>query len=99
MEALLEATPRARWTFLTNHAHVLLAIARDPGTTTRNIAAEVGITERAVRAIVSDLEETGYVSSERVGRRKRYTIDTDRPLRHPMAAHHAVGELISLLGS
>jgi DNA-binding transcriptional ArsR family regulator len=90
---------RAGWMFLTNHAHVLVAIARDPGATVRSIAAQVGITERAVGAIVRDLEDEGYVTSQRIGRRKLYAIDPSRPFRHPLAAHHAVGELISILGS
>lgn len=92
-----EQSTRPSWMFLTNHAHVLLSIARDPGTTTRQIADQVGITERAVRTIVSDLETSGYVSAERIGRRKRYTIDPTRPFRHPLAARHAVGELIAVL--
>jgi DNA-binding transcriptional ArsR family regulator len=92
------STGRPKWHFLTNHAHVLLAIARDPGATARQIADEVGITERAVTGIVADLEQEGYVTSERVGRGKRYTVDPSRPFRHPMASHHAIGELIAILG-
>ncbi|GAB7039096.1 MULTISPECIES: helix-turn-helix transcriptional regulator [Catenuloplanes] len=90
-------TPSARtWTFLTNHAHVLLAIAREPTARLRDVAASVGITERAAQAIVADLEEAGYLHRERVGRRNEYTIDTTGSFRHPAEADHRIGELIAL---
>jgi DNA-binding MarR family transcriptional regulator len=90
-------TPATRgWTFLTNHAHVLLAIAREPTARLRDVAASVGITERAAQAIVADLEAAGYLHRERVGRRNEYTINTAGRFRHPAAADHRIGELIAL---
>ena len=73
-----------RWTFLTNHAHVLLCIAADPTIRVREVAALVGITERAAQRIVADLEAEGYISHERVGRRNRYEVHPTLPLRHPL---------------
>lgn len=87
----------AEWTFLTNHAHVLLAIASDPTLRLRDISAIVGITERTTVGIISDLEEAGYIKRERVGRRNRYVLDRSRPLRHPREAHHQVGELLEAI--
>lgn len=89
------ATARG-WTFLTNHAHVLLAIAREPTARLRDVAASVGITERAAQAIVADLEAAGYLRRERVGRRNEYTINTAGRFRHPTEADHRVGDLIAL---
>jgi predicted ArsR family transcriptional regulator len=86
------------WTFLTNHAHVLLAIARDPDVRLRDIADLVGITERTAVGLVSDLEAGGYVRRERVGRRNTYELVPGRPLRHPLEAHHEVGELLDAIG-
>ncbi|MBK9180648.1 MAG: helix-turn-helix domain-containing protein [Acidimicrobiales bacterium] len=88
---------RASWTFLTNHAHVLLCIAEDPGARLRDVATRVGITERAAQSIVADLVATGYLTRERVGRRNHYEIHPARPLRHPIERHHDVGELLALL--
>lgn len=87
------------WTFLTNHAHVLLCLARDPEARLRDVAALVGITERATQRIVAELEEDGYLEKEREGRRNRYRLDPDRPLRHPLEADHAVGEVLDVLGT
>jgi len=89
----------AGWTFLTNHAHVLLVIARDPQITLREVAARVGITERATQKIVADLEEGGYLTRARHGRRNSYTISTGQPFRHPLAAGHGVDELLGILAS
>jgi DNA-binding IclR family transcriptional regulator len=86
-----------RWTFLTNHAHVLLCLARDPEVRLRDVAERVGITERAAQRIVADLQAEGYITSERVGRRNKYIIHPDAPLRHPIEERNAVGTLISLL--
>lgn len=85
------------WTFLTNHAHVLLCIRRDPDIRLRDVAQLVGITERATQKIVADLGEAGYLSVERVGRRNRYSIEGRQPLRHPLERSHEVGELLDLL--
>lgn len=85
------------WTFLTNHAHVLIAITRDPELRQRDIAHVVGITPGAVVRILHDLEENGYVTAERIGRRNRYHINADMTLRHPLEANHSVGDLINSL--
>jgi DNA-binding MarR family transcriptional regulator len=89
-----------RWDFLTNHAHVLVCVARDPGIRLRDIAAAVGITERAAHRILSELVDEGYVVRERHGRRNRYEVRTELPLRHPLAGQHEVGDLLgALIGS
>jgi DNA-binding Lrp family transcriptional regulator len=85
------------WTFLTNHAHVLLCIAREPEVRMRDVAHMVGITERAVQRIVADLEDAGYIERIRLGRRNRYEIRTHRPLRHPIERHERVASLIALV--
>lgn len=85
------------WTFLTNHAHVLVCLARDPELRQRDLAALIGITERATQVILDDLEASGYLSRERVGRRNRYQLILDRPLRHPLESSHSAEELIGLL--
>jgi predicted transcriptional regulator len=84
---------------VTNHAHVLECIASNPGARLRDIAATVGITERTVAAIVSDLEAAGYLTRTRVGRNNRYAVHDQLPLRHPQHRHRTVGELIQFLGS
>ena len=91
------STAPASWDFLTNHAHVLTCIAEDPGIRLRDIAAAVGITERAAHRILSELVEEGYVRRERHGRRNRYTIVSDRPLRHPLVQQREVGDLLEIL--
>ncbi|MEM7093396.1 MAG: winged helix-turn-helix domain-containing protein [Actinomycetota bacterium] len=85
------------WTFLTNHAHVLIALSRDPELRQKDIAYHVGITVGAVHRILHELEDAGYVTSERVGRRNRYTIDTAMPLRHPLENEHTINDLITSL--
>lgn len=92
-----ESAPTNRWTFLTNHAHVLILIYSNPDMILRQIAQIVGITERAVQRIVHELEEEGYLVRERVGRRNHYSVVIDRPLRHPVEANHSIGELLRLL--
>jgi DNA-binding MarR family transcriptional regulator len=86
------------WTFLSNHGHILLCIARDPDVRVREIAQAVGLTERAVQRILGELEEAGVISRRRRGRRTHYYIDERFPLRHPIEAHHSVGELLRLAG-
>ena len=88
---------QSSWTFLSNHAHVLLCIGRDPDVRIRDIADLVGITERAAQGIVGDLVAEGYLVRERVGRRNRYQIRADLALRHPLEANHQIGELVDLL--
>ena len=89
--------PAAGWTFLTNHAHVLFCIARDPEVRLRDVAARVGVTERAVQRIVTDLEAGGYLAVSKEGRRNRYRIHDERRLRHPIERHLAVASLIELV--
>jgi hypothetical protein len=84
------------WTFLTNHAHVLLAIARDPNARLRDVAAEVGVTERAAQAIVADLEAGGYLRRSRVGRRNQYAVNGAGHFRHPAEADRQIGDLLAL---
>jgi uncharacterized membrane protein len=86
-----------RWDFLTNHAHVLLCVAHDSGIRLREIAASVGITERGAHKILSQLVEEGYVLRERRGRRNRYKVKPELPLRHPLVAEREVGELLGVL--
>jgi hypothetical protein len=87
----------SRWDFLTNHAHVLLCIARDPGIRLRDIAAAVGVTERGAHKILSDLVDEGYVLRERHGRRNRYKVKPELPLRHPLVHDRKVGDLLNVL--
>ena len=87
----------ADWTFFTNHAHVLLCIARDPEIRVRDLAVRVGITERAAQRIVADLVHDGYVERTREGRRNRYRVREDLPLRHPVEQPHRVGEVVAVL--
>lgn len=85
------------WTFLTNHAHVLLCISQDQDILLREVAARVGITERAAQQVVTDLVRAGYLTRTRVGRRNRYVVVPQRPLRHPIERDHAIGELLAVL--
>jgi len=87
----------AGWTFLTNHAHVLWCLYREPELRLRDVAAQVGITERMVQKIVAELAEAKYLSVQKQGRRNVYRLTADRPLRHPLEAHCSVGELLELL--
>jgi len=85
------------WTFLTNHAQVLLCIANDPDIRLRDVAETVGITERAAQRIVVDLAEGGFLERERHGRRNRYRINEKTEMRHPAQQGHEIGELLNLL--
>jgi hypothetical protein len=85
------------WTFLTNHSHVLICLARDPQLRLRDLAEQVGITGRAVQGIVKDLEVAGCLTRHREGRRNRYDIVVDRPMRHPVERHHVVGDLLDAM--
>lgn len=87
----------ADWTFLTNHAHVLVVIARDGSPLLKDVALEVGITERAVQRIVADLEADGYLERSRKGRRNTYRVITRRPLRHPIESHRSIADLLKLI--
>ncbi len=85
------------WTFLSNHTHVLVALAAQPGATLREVAASVGITERAVQRIVAELEAAGALVREREGRRNHYLIQRRLRLRHPLESHRTIGELLDLV--
>jgi DNA-binding MarR family transcriptional regulator len=87
----------ATWSFLTNHARVLICIAEDPGIRLREIGEAVGITERAAHRIVGELADAGYVSRRRVGRRNRYTIRSDLPVPDALARNRRVGDLLAAL--
>lgn len=87
----------ATWTFLSNHTHVLVCIARDPAVTMREVAGKVGITERAVQRIVRDLVDGGYLTRDRQGRHNVYTVRTARPLRHPLEAGTDLQALLDVL--
>ena len=89
--------PAAGWTFLTNHARVLLCIARDPGVRLLDIAQRVGITERSSYGIVQDLADAGYIVKEKAGRRNRYRIRAHLPLREPTSRERTVGDILALL--
>jgi len=86
------------WTFLTNHAHVLVCLARDPGERLRDVASQVGITERAVQKIVMELEAAGALTRTRVGRRNSYEIHRKQHLRHPVEHSKTIGELLRMAG-
>ncbi len=85
------------WRFVTNHAHVLACIAANPTLRLKDVAATVGITERSAASIVTGLEEAGYLTKTRDGRRNSYEVHGELPLRHPQHRHHTVGELIRFL--
>jgi predicted ArsR family transcriptional regulator len=85
------------WVFLSNHAHVLLCVARDPEARARDIAEQVGITERAAQRILSDLVADDYLSKIKVGRRNRYTVNRKGHLRHPVFQDLEIGPLIDIL--
>lgn len=91
--------PGPGWTFLSNHGHVLVCLARDPGVRVRDMAARVGISERAVLRILGELVAADYVRRARQGRRNRYAVRSDRPLRHPVEAHRRVGDLVAAVGA
>ncbi len=93
----MPAAPEPSWTFLTNHAHVLLAISAESQIRIRDIAAQVGITERAAHRIVSDLEVAGYLKVSKIGRRNEYSVVRNLPLRHPAERHHRIGDLLKVL--
>ena len=85
------------WTFLTNHSHVLICLALQPDMLLREVAAKVGITERAVQKIVLELEEGGVLTRTKVGRRNHYTIKEGRSLRHPVEGHRQIRDLLDMV--
>lgn len=91
-----ESRPQ-RWTFLSNHAHVLVCLVRDPRARLRDISEAVGVTERAVQLLLRDLTEEGIVERIREGRRNRYVLHLDTALRHPLEQHRTVRELLRMV--
>lgn len=85
------------WTFLTNHGHVLLCIAADPAIRLKDVAEKVGITERATQRIVADLLSAGYLSAQKVGRRRFYDVRGSLPFRHPVERHNQIELLLQLV--
>ena len=86
------------WTFLSNHAHVLILLAQDDDLRMRDVADRVGITERAVQRIVAELVDSGYLEITKEGRCNTYRVLRDRPLRHPVESHRQVGDLLKMVG-
>jgi DNA-binding MarR family transcriptional regulator len=87
---------QSTWTFLSNHGHVLVHINRNPDSKVKEIADAVGITERSALSILSDLEASGYISVERVGRRNSYRVNTNKNFRHPMEAQQPISALLRI---
>jgi predicted transcriptional regulator len=94
-----EGRSRREWTFVTSHLVVLMRIAEDPSVRITDMAERLGITERSVQGIVSDLVDAGYVTRTRVGRRNHYEINRDLPLRHLETQHRRLGEVLGVLGA
>ncbi|MFN6104813.1 MAG: helix-turn-helix transcriptional regulator [Planctomycetaceae bacterium] len=92
-----EVGTTAGWTFLTNHTHVLLCLFRNPDERLRDVAVAVGITERMVQRIVSELAEAGYLQISKEGRRNHYRVNSRLRLRHPLESRHTIGELLTTL--
>lgn len=89
----------SNWTFFTNHAHVLICLARNGNQPLREVAISVGITERAVQRIVSELESGGYLEREKNGRQNIYKLITTKPLRHTLESHRSIGDVLATLAS
>lgn len=87
------------WTFLTNHAHVLIVLHGNPELVLREVAQRVGITERAVQRIVQDLETGGFIRREKIGRQNHYEVLKNKSLRHPIEAHRTIGDLLKLVSN
>lgn len=87
-----------KWTFLSNHSHVLVLLAQNAKRTLREVAQDIGITERAVQRIVAELEEAGYLVRHREGRQNHYQIHLKKHLRHPIESHRTIGDLLDLMG-
>jgi DNA-binding Lrp family transcriptional regulator len=85
------------WTFFTNHTHVLLCLARQTEISLRQVAIQIGITERAVQRIIVDLEQAGVVSRHKVGRQNQYQLNLEVPLRHPLEQPHTISEIFAPL--
>lgn len=88
---------QSRWTFLTNHSHVLILLNRNPSMVLREVASEIGITERAVQRIIADLEQGGFIKREKVGRQNHYRILSEEHLRHPVEQHCTIGDVLKVI--
>ena len=93
----IQNSKKLDWTFLSNHSHVLICLFRDPTVRLRDLAVNVGITERAVIRIIEDLEEAGIIIRSKEGRRNKYKINETISLRHPLESHKTIGDLLKLL--
>ncbi len=87
------------WTFFSNHAHVLVVLSRKSDILIKDLAWEVGITERAASSILADLEDEAYLTRIREGRSNRYVLNRSRPLRHPLEQHRKIGDILALVSS
>jgi len=94
---LPEPAGHHHWTFLSNHSHVLILLAKNSSLVLREVAWQVGITERAVQRIIADLEAGGIIERLKVGRQNHYHIQMDKPLRHPVESHRTIGQLLALI--
>lgn len=94
---MVEETKSYSWTFLTNHTHVLVCLARNPNMVLKDVASHVGITERAVQRIVSELEADGFISRQKEGRRNKYILTLKKSLRHPVEKNCDIKDLVQLL--
>jgi len=99
IKSLATKTKAPQWTFLTNHAHVILTLAMNEGLVLRKIADQVGITERAVQNIIAELADGGFIKVMRVGRRNQYRLNLDQPLRHSIEKHRSIGDIVKLIVS
>ncbi len=88
---------KGQWTFLSNHGRVFIYISKNPRSTTETISHEVGLTQRGVQKIITELEEAGYIARHRDGRCNYYTIHPELPMRHQLEREHAVGDLLQML--
>ena len=95
---MADDTRRATWTFLTNHGHVIGCLAEEPDIRARDVAERVGITERAAQSIIGDLVAEGYVTRIKEGRRNRYVVHPEVPLRHPLEHDRTIGDLLTSIG-
>jgi predicted transcriptional regulator len=91
--------PASRWTFLTNHTHVLTLLSQYPSIVLREVAIRVGITERAVQRIIHELEQDGFIVRKKVGRQNHYQVKGNMHLRHPIEEHCSIQQLIDLVGN
>lgn len=92
----MEQKKNHSWTFLSNHGHALIQLARNPDLKVVELASLIGITERSTLSIISDLEADGYISVERIGRRNSYKVNPRKKFRHPGEADHSIGELLDI---